>query len=187
MEPDLVRGAATRKSIPEPVWPRAGKVADQVKVFNERSSPPRNTIIEIKNDSQSATSAATTTTTSSRASVIPIKPPPPLPPTFPSPLPPFASTTTSHRFNVFDTSNDSTGASSNRSKSFPAPKRYPEMRRFPGHFQPNRDMSPIGECPSHDETEEERKTFGGHNDSIVTEALLRMTGKGRVPWSSGYG
>ena len=44
-------------------------------------------------------------------------------------------------------------------------------------------MSPIGECPSHDETEEnDRKGLGMNgdrmNDSIVTEALLRMTGKG---------
>ena len=39
-------------------------------------------------------------------------------------------------------------------------------------------MSPIGECPSHDETEENDRKGLGMNDSIVTEALLRMTGKG---------
>jgi hypothetical protein len=39
-----------------------------------------------------------------------------------------------------------------------------------------RDMSPIGECPSSDETDDEQRRVGGHNDSIVTDALLRMTG-----------
>ena len=59
-----------------------------------------------------------------------------------------------------------------------------DLRRLSSHhYLPNRDMSPIGECPSHDETEEnDRKGLGMNgdrmNDSIVTEALLRMTGKG---------
>ena len=117
-EPDLVRGSGTRKSVPEPIWPHAGKVATQVKVFNEKLSPNR---------SNSETDLSREIEITSRTKIGPKK-----------------------------------------------PTQISDLRRVSSHYQPTRDMSPIGECPSHDETEEERKL--GNNDSIVTEALLRMTG-----------
>ncbi len=128
MEPDLVRGTGSRKSVPEPIWPHAGKVATQVKVFNEKLSP-RST--------------------------------------------PQLSETNRSNTLVVDLSNEI----EIRART-PVLQKKPtsDLRRFTtSHYQPTRDMSPIGECPSHDETEEERKL--GNNDSIVTEALLRMTGK----------
>ena len=129
MELDLVRGTGSRKSVPEPIWPHAGKVANQVKVFNEKLSSKTSQLDE-SNRSQSV---------------------------------------------VVDLSNEIEICARART---PIVQKKPisDLRRFStSHYQPTRDMSPIGECPSHDETEEERKL--GNNDSIVTEALLRMTGK----------
>ncbi len=136
MEPDLVRGTGSRKSVPEPIWPHSGKVANQVKVFNEKLSPKtsqpdestRNVGVDLSNEIEICARA--------RTPIVQKKP-------------------------------------------------IPDLRRFStSHYQPTRDMSPIGECPSHDETEEERKF--GNNDSIVTEALLRMTGKTGTAHSQGH-
>ncbi len=150
-----MRGSGTRKSVPEPVWPRSGNVADHVKVFNQRYSPPAKsptttTVIEIKNDDSGLSGASHSgkSGTVSPAPAVYISPATVAPSSRPSSAP-MATTTTTNRSHGFDISSDGV---TGRNKS--------GFRRFPGQFQPNRDMSPIGECPSFDETEEERKTAG---------------------------
>jgi len=51
-------------------------------------------------------------------------------------------------------------------------------KRLNNPYQPGIEMSTIGECPSFDETEEDKRCpLGSFNDdSIVTDDLLKMTG-----------
>lgn len=167
---DLMRGSVAKKSVPEPIWPRSGRVADQIKVFNERYSPNGrssasvSTTVEIIGTDSDTRTSANSATLASTSIVSPAT---------------VALAVSANQVTV----STKIDATSNRSHLFEAwresgnARTKSGIRRLTGQFPRTREMSPIGECPSFDETEDERKTPPCHNDSIVTEALLRMTGE----------